>query len=187
VTWEQSDDYVGWSPLMPGPSGQYASVPGGPFVYAPIRQLGSTQVRSSLLKAGDLGPAAEALEPVDRTVERDGVAIRPGPSIERIERAVGFALPRTRIEDAPLPGPQASGGRRRDAGKASAPSAPATTPAPDVTRRAGEDAAREARGWVERKAAPPSRVQLARPLPRETGAERRARPARPAPADSSGR
>lgn len=194
VAWELSDQYVGWSPLMYG-SSYDARVPGGPFVYAPIQQFGSTQVQGVTLKAADLGAATELLKPIENTVLRDGVELELGPPIERVERALGHSLVRTRIDDPGVTLGTPGGIERRNARSerpSAAPSPTVTrTPLVEITRRAGEDAARDARSLAGRAGPPPSRLRIVRvPAVDSAAAARRTPPAtrpRPAQADSAGK
>lgn len=184
VAWEMSDQYVGWSPLG---SPYNSRVPGGSFVYAPIQQFGSTQVQGVTLKAADLGAASEQLSPVDNTAVHDGVELKLGPPIERVERLTGRPLQRTRIDD---PGPAIGRGTRVDRPTATVSPVGPRSPLVEITRRAGEDAARDAKALTARPGAAPARLRIVRaPLADSTAAGRRDRPAvrpRPAQADSAG-
>jgi uncharacterized protein DUF6600 len=146
VSWQIANDWVGWSPLLDDAGGPQ----GGSYVWAPIEQLGSTDVRLSLKQARDLGEVTTAARRVDNTVVRDGVRIQLGPSMQRVERALGGPLTRVRVEDLV---PEAA-------------TAPVGAPGSgiDQTRRAAEEAARQAKALSERGGRVPLRLPVVRPL-----------------------
>jgi len=174
VDWRESPDYVGWAPRMPSTL-DYGGIPGGAFVFVPTAQLPSTTVSAGILSIGQLGDEAAKLEPVNDTVERDGVLIHRGPSIERIERITGL-LPRGAVTDL-IPADRrlpAGALRQRDTS-----ATPAVEDLVRLTQRAGVEAARDAESAVESKGIAPVRIPVVRPVGRGTGAER---PQAPVPA-----
>lgn len=177
VDWRESPDYVGWAPRMP--SGiDYGSVPGGAFVFVPAARLPSTSVATGLLTVDQLGAQGAELEPVQNTVERDGVLINRGPSLERIEKITGL-LPRGTIADLVPAERRLSGGalRQRDTS--------ATAADEDLvrlTQRAAIEAARDAESLVEAKGIAPTRIPIVRPVGRAPGAAAPAAPAERRPA-----
>src|SRR5262245_14441232 len=99
VAWQANDDWVAWAPLSPRGTPDFdPALPGGPFVYAPLRTLGSTDVSSQLTTRAKAGNAVTTLAPVHNEVERNGVRIDLGPPIARVEKAVGAPIARVRIE-----------------------------------------------------------------------------------------
>ncbi len=167
VDWRESPDYVGWAPRMP--SGiDYASVPGGAYVYVPMALLPTTTVSTGLLQADQLGASATQLEPVRNVVERDGVAFNRGPDLEKVERVTGL-LPRGSLADLIPPDRRVLGGalRARDS---------SATPADEdlirLTQRAGVEAARDAQSLVQAKGPAPIRIPVVRPVGRGVEAER---------------
>ncbi|HYM81722.1 MAG TPA: DUF6600 domain-containing protein [Candidatus Limnocylindria bacterium] len=180
VAWEASDQYVGWSPLLAASAnGSGGSIPGGPFVYAPIQQLGSTQLKSSIVTESALGDASARLSRVDHKVVRDGVEMQLGPPIGRIERVLGAPLPRSRVDDLIPASPTLAGGGRRTPSRGGA-ATPVDPKLIETTRQAGEEASRRARAVFGREGPAPSRVPVVR-----VGGLRGAVSGKPAPADSS--
>jgi len=158
VTWQMSNQYVGWSPLGSG-EGPGVGVPGGAFRFTTVDQMGATDLSSRLETQSDLGVAAAELKPVTNPAVAGGTRIELGPPIARLERTLGHRLPRVRVEDVVLPvGTQ--GGQKAAHGAATA--VPGMNV--DETRRAAEQVAREARAMVERGSRPPERLHLVRPI-----------------------
>lgn len=142
VSWQGNDLYVGWSPLGPIGGGNYdpARIPGGAYVYAPIQQLPSADLRARLVKAPDLAASNVAMQPIRNLVERDGRRINLGPDIRRIERAAGVTLTRARVEDlVPHAEPVV-----RSTDTTSEADLEDIHPLVESLRRAAEDAARQA-------------------------------------------
>lgn len=187
VTWSQSEGYVGWAPDLGGGL-PYDQIPGGGYLYVPTSQLAATDLPSRVRRAGDLGAKVADARPVKNTVEIEGVQIDRGPPIAEVEKQTG-PLTRVRIEDL-LP----AGFAVRDTlGPAGRPGSVAPLDPVEQANRAGERAAREARGWLKRGGAPPARVPVVRPLGVPGGkpgeAPRRLPrlvPGRAAPSDSTG-
>src|SRR5262249_44832394 len=147
VSWEQTDQYVGWAPLAPGGTwnvSRTANAPGGSYLFAPMDQLGATTM--DLKKASDLGAQAAAAKPVARSLLVDGARVPAGPSIEAVERSTGRMLPRVKITDLLQTG-TAEPARGRETA-----SAPKSNPIDRVleARRAGEQAASETKGAQSR-------------------------------------
>jgi hypothetical protein len=151
VNWQLADAYVGWTPLgsrglaMGGP-------PGGGYTYVPLSRLASTDLKSQIVPAAEIARQLADAKPVDNTVERGGVTINRGPKFEVVERFSG-PLSRVRISDG-------AGGSKRAPGTGQQ----AIENDLEATRRAAEDAARQARGIVERGGAPPARLPVVRPV-----------------------
>jgi hypothetical protein len=165
VAWRESNDYVGWAPLMPRGS-DFGNVPGGAFVFVPTLQLPSTSVATGVLSIDQLGDAAASIEPVANFVERDGVMFNRGPSIDRIERITGL-LPRGALSDLIPAGRRVSGGALRERGSEPQGSDDDLV---RLTRRAAAEAARDAGSLVEAKARAPIRIPVVRPVGRGVGA-----------------
>jgi hypothetical protein len=193
VSWQETPDYVGWSPRFP--SGYSASVPGGAFLYVPAGQLAATDLRARAQTAAAVGAQLGTPAPVSNLARREGVTFDRGPSIEKIERLAG-PLPRVKIED--VVGAETGAKIAPPAVKKPEPRSPAAEPAgtparsPDieVMRRAGAENAREARAVTEQKAAPPTTIGVVRLVPKREaapGAGRRRETPRDkaAPADST--
>lgn len=163
VSWQATDHYAGWAPLAPGNGWQprTSNAPGGNYLFTSLDRLGSTDLE--IKHASDLGDEVAKAQPIERDAVVDGVRVPTGPSFERIERAIGRKLPRVRIGDLL---PQAAGegvaaaGSSGDLGKA-APERPGIL---DEARRAGEQAARDARGFQSRGGLVPARISIVRPV-----------------------
>ncbi len=92
VSWEQSGDYVGWSPLMASGG---TNPPGGAYTWAPMGQLGGTNLRANTASTAQLGEAVAHPEPVSNPdtaaprahrrpgARRAGLACRPSHDAER--------------------------------------------------------------------------------------------------------
>lgn len=175
VSWRANDQYAGWSPL--GPGGGFrplsANVPGGTYLYAPVDQLGSTDLQVST--AGELGTAVSDAAPVENIAEVEGVRVSLGPSIERVERLRGRPLPRVRIADL-IGGDRDEGGAVRSEAAANVPAAPERPITLDETRRAGEEAARTARALRTSGGALPSRLPVVKAFGRVLSTARAATP-----------
>jgi hypothetical protein len=88
VAWQANDDWVAWAPLSPRDTPDFGpGLPGGPFVYAPLRTLGSTDVTSQVVTRDKAGEAAASLQTVQNTAVRNGVRFNLGPAIARVEKA----------------------------------------------------------------------------------------------------
>jgi hypothetical protein len=194
VTWTISGDYAGWSPLPPGGDAarlnSLAPIPPAAVHFAPLAQLGSTDLAARTVTATQARGMAEEAKPVKNLAERDGVTFNRGPSLAEVERR-GGPLSRARIEDL-VP---ANLGRlaAEPAGKAPAGKAPAR---PDddpivVTKRAAERAAADARRLTGASGPSPSWLLMVRPVlgpPKPAGPAARPRAgagASPAPADTT--
>ena len=183
VNWQANDNYVGWAALPPRGASNSAA-PGGAFSYAPASDLGSTDLKSRLVNADQLGDKIAAAKPVQNLDRQDGVTFNRGPSLEWIEHLAG-PLGRAKIDDiAPptLAGTSASS-RTRARGDVSGKS-----DRPDEgivqVRQAAEEAAQEASEMSARPGPVPARLSLLRPIgvpssPRSVAAPS---PARPTPA-----
>ncbi len=176
VSWQGSDQYVGWTPLAPGSGWRPldAQVPGGRYLYTTVDQLGTTDLQ--VRRESQLGEEVAKAQPIENDAVVDGVRVPTGPSIERIERATGRMLTRVRIADlvpqagrGPEPGvpagapAQAGPGPSQGVTGSGAPGS-ASALRLDETRRAGEQAAREARALKARGGVVPARVPVVRLL-----------------------
>jgi hypothetical protein len=158
VAWRANDDWVAWAPLSPNDTPDFgATLPGGAFVFAPLRSLGTTNVSSQTVTAVKAGDAARAVRPVSTLVERNGVRFNPGPPIGEVERAAGGPVARVRIEDV-------IGNRAPEPARPSATASPApdSLPSPRALRDAGDQAARDARRFTGQSAPAPPRVPIVR-------------------------
>jgi hypothetical protein len=188
VSWQLGDRWVGWGALAPSGGIAGHGRPAGGFVYAPVQSLGTPTVSASLVTREHLGDAAETLAPVRNVVERDGVRVELGPPIEQIERRIGLALPRARLDDVLAAGRARPPGAVRGA-EAAADSAGAL-PSPEALRRAGVDAAREIQRLAGQRVPAPARVPVIRPFapraPDEPGGRPRPEPRGAAPDTARG-
>lgn len=159
VTWQMSDQYVGWSPLTwdQSSSGSGARVPGGGFLYTTVDRMGTTDLSLHLKRQSDLGESGATLKPLENSAEAGGVQIELGPPIARIERVTGRSLTRVRVDDALSTagggsGPEVHGGRSR----------PGAESGVEDMRRAAEQNAREARALTGRANRLPARLPVVR-------------------------
>ena len=162
VDWTIAGDYVGWRPLgaaSSGPTGDQATS------WAPLQQLGSTDLKQSIRRSSELGAAVSEAKPVENSALRGGATIHLGPSISSVERATGRALTRAKVEDL-------------------VPRTADPTAEVEATRRAGERTARDARSLLSTSAAAPARLPVVRPIA-PASAEKPAKKA--APADTTRR
>jgi hypothetical protein len=172
ATWELAGDYVGWGPMSVRSSAGDAP-PSNAMHYAPLGQLGATDLRDHLVPTSQIGAALNEARPVRNMIQRDGVTFNRGPAFGLVEERSG-PLTRVRVENlAPA-----------DPGK--------TETSIETTRRAAEDAAAEARRWSLAPNGAPSRLPVVRPSfgprPEPAGPTRRTRPPRresPTPADTT--
>lgn len=185
VSWRESEDYVGWAPLMPQTS-QYESVPGGAYLYVPPAQLVSTDIAKHAVKQESIRNEIGRMSPVTNFAEAGDVKIVRGPAFEDIERAVGAPIPRVTLDDR---SPVTAG----DAGSNARTPRPGGTAAENAAamRRAAEEAARQARDLSATPTRVPEHVPVLRRIPRRPANERgegreRKGGERPAGPDSSG-
>jgi hypothetical protein len=172
ATWEIAGDYVGWGPMSVRSSAA-DTPPSNAMHYAPLGQLGATDLRDHLVPTSQIGAALNDARPVRNMIQRDGVTFNRGPAFGLVEERSG-PLTRVRVENlAPA-----------DPGK--------TETSIETTRRAAEDAAAEARRWSLAPNGAPSRLPVVRPSfgprPEPAGPTRRTRPPRresPTPADTT--
>ncbi len=161
VSWQVTGDYAGWSPLLTT-SDSYEQIRGGPWTFAPLSTLGSTNLASRLAHQADRGAQVSGGTLVRNLAERDGVLYNRGPSFGLVEKAEG-SFPRVKIE-AIEPGAAPAGrsvetkpGARPAAGAAEKGMSPAGI---ESVRRAAAESARRARALVDRGGPPPSSVQV---------------------------
>ena len=157
VSWQVADQYAGWAPLGPRGS-QLGDVPGGGYTYAPLGQLASTNLKSQIVSADQIAREIAHARPANNSVVKAGVTINRGPKFEMVERAAG---PLARVKLAEI----APGAPKRGAGT-SAAAAPTMSIEEQIeaTRRAAEDATRQAVTIAETGAAPPARLSIVRPV-----------------------
>jgi hypothetical protein len=152
VDWQVADDYVGWAPRVArAPAGGVANADA--WRYIPVAQMTSTAITGQLLKRSQLGPRAERLESIQNFAATNGVTFNRGPSFEMVEKQVG-RLALVRIDEIAT-GP----GAPRDSGAATP-----LTPSVEATRRAAEEAARDAKRIAESGAPAPREVPIIRYL-----------------------
>jgi hypothetical protein len=172
VTWQVAGNYVGWSPMVGHSSqvaagGSLAPVPAAATHYAPLSQLGATDLTSRMVGAAQVGSALSEARAVKNLDKRDGVTFNRGPSMELVEEARG-PVTTVRVEDlVPV-----DLGRRAAAAPASKPG---TEPAGDaedpiaITRRAAERATTEARRLTAGPVGIPESLPVVRPALRAEG------------------
>ncbi|HTM57923.1 MAG TPA: DUF6600 domain-containing protein [Candidatus Udaeobacter sp.] len=158
VAWEQGNGYVGWAPLMPDQS-NWDSVPGGPYLFIPNTQLAATDLSSHVLKAEQVRGQIGHLNPVQNPAEHAGVRFNRGPQFEDIERSIGGPLRRVEIEERnPLIGSPVGRAKPAPGGR------PAADDTGAATKRAAEEASREARDISNAKTPAPPKVSIVHPL-----------------------
>ena len=175
VDWQANDRYVGWTPLGPGNTWRpvRADVPGGKYVYAAVEDMGTADLE--LLRPSQLGAAVSDATTANNPAIVEGVEVPLGPSIQRIERVTGKSLARVKMADLLTP-PQAEADAGRPeaaAGRSGSPERPVTI---EDTRRAGEQAAKEARTLKGRAGGLPQRLPIVRPVGRPIEPSRPAKP-----------
>lgn len=175
VSWSSDNDVVGWAPLPPS-GGNWNGVPGGPYLYAPMSQLPSTDLSSHVVKAAQLGAEAARLEHVDNPGEHDGVRFNRGPKMEDVARAMGRPLSPVKIGTRD---PLAAAMSPKPAGKGGASSG-ALGDSIAVMRRAAAAQAKQARDLIESKQDPPQNLPLLR-APHTRGEHGHANPESAAP------
>ena len=154
VDWRATDQYVGWAPLSPG--GGPPSVPGGAYVFTTVDALGTTDLSARVKRQNELGAVVAGARPVSETVVVNGVRAPAGPSVQRIEQALGQRFQRVRIDDALTQKPVSADEPRANTASPSSPTV-------DELRQAGDRTSREAKAISERGGRPPARVPLLRP------------------------
>ncbi|HEY2954687.1 MAG TPA: DUF6600 domain-containing protein [Candidatus Eisenbacteria bacterium] len=155
VNWQLADDYVGWAPVGP-PGSDLGGAPGGWYNYVPIGQLGSTSLQTQIVSADQIASKLAVARPIRNLIERNGVTINRGPRFELVERVAG-PLARVRLADVPSVG----GPKKGPGAGAGSPTVEEET---ESARRAGEEAASQARSLVERGGSPPPRLSVIRPI-----------------------
>lgn len=171
VSWEETPDYIGWSPMFPPGYGPEL-VPGGGYVYVPAAELPAPDVQTRTRTRDQIAERLGPPRPIENPLERGGVTFNAGPKFDDIERRSG-PLPRVKIEDL-FPGgsPAVKPGRRPVPSRPPAVQKPGAQPAPvgtaaetaavEAMRRAAEETARSARSVTEKNAAPPSSINVVR-------------------------
>jgi hypothetical protein len=168
VTWEQSDDYVGWAPAFA--RGSNPMIAGGAFVYAPLNALGSADLPSHVVPKEKVAVARQGAQRIENTTAVGGVVINRGPSFEEVARAGGY-VGHVGID---VMGPATAPGAAKP-GKA--PAVP--NPAVDETRRAAEEAARQAQQMIQNGGQAPARVPVVRPGGKQEHAPQAPKPGSP--------
>jgi len=175
VSWEIAGDFAGWAPL--GPSGSaIAAAPGGPYLFAPLERLGTTDLRAHAVTREELGAAARQARPLDNVVEREGVRYQFGPEFAAVERARGGPLTKVTLEGIP----SAPAGTVQPLEETvESPTAPSI----GASREAAAAAARQARSLAQHGGQAPSRIALPRPavMPAAAGGADSVKMPRPAP------
>jgi len=178
VSWEETPDYIGWSPMLPTGFGPEL-VPDGAYLYVPVAELPATDLQTKAQTQTQLGEKLGKPLPIENLRDRDGVRFNAGPKLDAIERRTGPLTP-VKIEDLfSARRPPARPGGRPDHPPAVAPSGPLPVQNPgarrapartaedstavEAMRRAAEASAREARAVTGSNAAPPSSIGLVRP------------------------
>ena len=158
VGWQANDQYVGWSPLAPGATTS-GSAAAESFVYASVDQMGTPDLQ--VFRARELGEAVSNARPADNRAVVEGVEMFLGPSIERIERLKGRALPRVQIEDL-VRDREWSGEVPAKSGAGAQATPPAVTL--EDTRQAGAEVTRTARSLRGTKGELPGQLPVVRPV-----------------------
>ena len=168
VSWLEAGNYVGWAPLAP-PGGSYSGIPGGAYVFAPLAQLGSTDLQTRTVTSNQIAKALANVRAIENTTTVNGVEIERGPRFDAVERATGFRVAPVKMDERTLGqdlAPAPAGGK--GAGDADAIAA---------TRRAAVQAAREARALIANKAAVPAILPVLKPVLQGRAESRHAPPA----------
>ena len=196
VAWQIADDYAGWSPLL-APGSADPQIRGGPWTFAPLGTLGSTDLVSHVVHESDLKGRVQGGRAVQNLAERGGVVFNRGPRFELIEKAAG-SFPRVKIEalePGSAPGALTTGrageskGDTRAGIKGGATGSEKSAPPALIEnmRRAALDAARRTRTQVDRGGPPPASVQVIQAvLPPPTGAAKPGAARSPARAPAAG-
>lgn len=158
VDWVANESFVGWAPLMP-PNADAGLIPGGHYVFAPTAAMPSTNVSTSILTNPEVLKQISPDDEANNPVEVGGAIINRGPSIESIERVIG-PVQRVRVDDL-VPGDLVRQGYGPDPAEQDSLAAEEAVRA---ARRAGLEAARDARAVAKAGAAVPLRIPVVRPL-----------------------
>ena len=165
VTWEQSDDYVGWAPaLAHGAPG--TMIAGGAFVYAPLNAMGATDLPSHVVPKEQVAVARAGAQRVDNSVDVGGVVFNRGPSFDLVARKGGY-VGHVGIDEVKAPAGKPDG------------KGPAVSQAAYETRRAAEEAARRAQEMIQSGAQAPAKVPVVRPVGRQEHAPQAPKPGSP--------
>jgi len=158
VNWEMSADYVSWAPILAQGSDPGA-IPGGPRIWAPISALGSGDLASRVIHDDQIGVRNADARPLNDAVQRNGVVIHRGPPLERVESVTG---PLQRVRLAEIGATPAMKSARR--GETTTLTPAEFTAQIEATKKAADEAAREAQGYSSMSGALPARVSVVRPL-----------------------
>jgi hypothetical protein len=176
VSWQIAGDYAGWSPL-PARSDLARSAmslsppPAAATQFAPLSLLGATDLATRLASPEQIGDAIREARPIKNFEERNGVVYNRGPSIVEVERRAG-PLTRSHIDDLVpvtlgrrmIASASPAAGEQKDAGSAiSSPASVADDPV-EITRRAAERAAAEARRLTATPTASRETILMVRPI-----------------------
>jgi len=153
VDWRANDQYVGWAPI--GPGGRPPTVPGGAYVFTTIDAMGTSNLSTRVKNQNELGAVVAGTQPINETVEIDGVRAPAGPSVRRIEEIVGTRFQRVQINEVFAQKPLEDSHQPT--------TAPPPLPTADDLRRAGAKASQDAKAISERGGPPPARVPILRP------------------------
>lgn len=159
VDWAESDQYVGWSPMLARGSDP---VPGGSWTFVPYQQLVSPSLGTIVAtQRQQIQSAVKATRPVQNPTTVEGVRIERGPPIERVERFTG-PLRRVAIDDLVAPG-DAAAARAGVGTRAPVQDGARPLPTSEATQSAAEAAARQAKSISTRGVVGPS-VPVVRPF-----------------------
>ena len=156
VTWQVAGPYAGWAPIQP--NGASDQGPDRGYLYAPLAQMGATDLKGHLATQDAVAKSGATPEPVEGVVERDGVRVNTGPAFARVERARGGALPRVKIEEL-----RGAAAKPVATSPGEPPRAMLDAAGIESTRRAGESSAAVARSLIDLGARSPSVLRVLKP------------------------
>lgn len=165
VTWEMSDDYVGWAPSF-ARGASTTIIPGGGFLYAPVSALGATDLPGHVVPKERVEVARRGAQRVENPTEVGGVVINRGPSFERVAQKGGY-ISHMAIDEAPAAVPQGVKTPVKGAG---------VSPAVEATRRQAEAAALRAQEMMRTGGQPPARMPIIRAPAKHEHAPQKAGP-----------
>ena len=186
VTWNYSDNYIGWAPLPPTVSFGYSGYSGRPivvsanrYVFVPTTRFVGTNVRTVRVAPQQTSVIFRQTTPITRFGVTSGIVRNTALPLERIQRATRTRIETRRVRSTPRPiSGWSSRSQRRVSIVASAAEVKRAFAARPQRAPERDRSDRVNRGTETRRQAQP--VQPAQPVYRERG--RREAPAQVAPA-----
>jgi hypothetical protein len=110
VTWNYSDNYIGWAPLPPNYSFGYSGYSGRPivlastrYVFVPTNRFFGSNVRTVRVAPQQTAVIFRQTTPITRFAVTGGIVRNTALPIERIERATRSRIEKRTIRTAPRP------------------------------------------------------------------------------------